>query len=155
MLVRAKKGFTLIELLVVVAIIGILAALIIVNLSKARVKARDAKRMSDLSTLATAMAMYEDDNGKYNKGTKTLECNIGASGCLTELVAGGYMSTLPVPSSGTYSLAAPVADSSNSGFFHTTMEDKTKTGPYQGTGGDTWGNACRLTNSKPKYCVSY
>jgi len=60
-----KKAFTLIELLVVITIIGILAGLIIVNVSKARAKARDAERKSDISAIAVALELYYDDNGEY------------------------------------------------------------------------------------------
>jgi len=59
-----KKSFTLIELLVVIAIIGILAAIIIVNVSSARVKARDARRKSDLDSIRTAIEMYIEQNGQ-------------------------------------------------------------------------------------------
>lgn len=56
---RNKKGFTLIELLVVIAIIGLLSTLAVVSLNGARQKARDAKRKSDLNSIATAMEMYK------------------------------------------------------------------------------------------------
>ncbi|MEA1963267.1 MAG: type II secretion system protein [Patescibacteria group bacterium] len=56
-----KKGFTLIELLVVIAIIGLLSTLAVVSLSNARLKARDAKRMSDLKQIATAIELYSSD----------------------------------------------------------------------------------------------
>ena len=60
-----SKGFTLIELLVVVAIIGILATVIISSLSSARERARDAKRLSDVKTIQTALEIYYLDNGRY------------------------------------------------------------------------------------------
>lgn len=61
-----SKGFTLIELLVVVAIIGILATVVLASLSSARESARDAKRLSDIKTIQTALEMYANDNsGRY------------------------------------------------------------------------------------------
>jgi len=57
-----KKGFTLIELLVVISIIGLLSTLSVVSLNNARGKARDARRMYDLSTVRTALELYRFDN---------------------------------------------------------------------------------------------
>jgi prepilin-type N-terminal cleavage/methylation domain-containing protein len=55
-----QKGFTLIELLVVISIIGLLASVVLVALNGARVKARDAKRISDKKQVITAMNLYID-----------------------------------------------------------------------------------------------
>lgn len=62
-----KRGFTLIELLIVIGIIITIAALVIVSVSKARARGRDAKRISDLSQIQLAMEMYKDGagNGRY------------------------------------------------------------------------------------------
>lgn len=61
-----NKGFTLVELLVVIAIIGVLATLLLLQLGGARAKARDAKRISDISQIRTAVEQYFDDNsGSY------------------------------------------------------------------------------------------
>ena len=66
-----NRGFTLIELLVVIAIIAILAATILVNLSQGRMKARDARRMSDLDSLTKAVEMYQDEKQSYPVNTTT------------------------------------------------------------------------------------
>jgi prepilin-type N-terminal cleavage/methylation domain-containing protein len=95
-----KSGFTLIELLVVVAIIGILATVVLSSLSSARERARDARRLSDMKTIYTALVQYDLDNGfvanvaSYgeNIGSNSDQSNIG--GFLTFLVDDGY---LPVP----------------------------------------------------------
>lgn len=55
-----KRGFTLIELLVVIAIIGMLASIVLVSLSTARGRARDARRVSDLKQMLNAIAQLGD-----------------------------------------------------------------------------------------------
>ncbi len=58
-------GFTLIELMVVVAILGILVAIVIANLSGVGAKGRDAERQADLRRLEVAINQYKQQNGRY------------------------------------------------------------------------------------------
>ena len=60
-----KQAFTLLELLVVIAIIGIISTLAIVALQGARAKARDAKRISDIRQIQTALELYYNDFSIY------------------------------------------------------------------------------------------
>jgi prepilin-type N-terminal cleavage/methylation domain-containing protein len=57
------KGFTLIELLVVIAIIAILAIVVILTLNPGQLiaQARDSNRISDLATIKSAVAYYQQD----------------------------------------------------------------------------------------------
>ena len=60
-----QSSFTLIELLVVIAIVGLLAAIVLVGLGAVRGKARDARRISDLNGIRTALYLYYDDQGNW------------------------------------------------------------------------------------------
>ncbi|MDP2918064.1 MAG: prepilin-type N-terminal cleavage/methylation domain-containing protein [bacterium] len=120
---NTRKGFTLIELLVVIAIIGLLATIVSVSVNNARVKARDAKRKSDILSIITALAIYYDTHGAYPANSYGGSCGTALSGSdliSTGLRADGLISAMPtVPSnsgtcgnayySGTWNSAQAVA----------------------------------------------
>ena len=62
---RAGAGFTLIELLVVLAIIGLLSAIIMPAIGKARTSARSALCCNNLRQLFLAATLFNDDIGYY------------------------------------------------------------------------------------------
>jgi general secretion pathway protein G len=84
---KKQRGFTLIELLVVIAIIGLLSTLAVVALNNARTKSRDARRVSDIKQMQTALELFFNDNGGY----PTQEGNLGAT--YTVLCTDGWQAT--------------------------------------------------------------
>jgi len=62
---RRKRAFTLMELLVVIAIIGILAAMLLPALSRAKQKAQGATCLSNGKQMMTAMILYTSENNDF------------------------------------------------------------------------------------------
>ncbi|MCA9366319.1 prepilin-type N-terminal cleavage/methylation domain-containing protein [Candidatus Kaiserbacteria bacterium] len=87
-----QRGFTLIELLIVITIIGILSSVVLVSLSSAREKSRDAARVSQIKEVKTALEVYRSDNGGYINICSGSPGNLPARAAA---LAPNYMSRLP------------------------------------------------------------
>jgi len=77
-----KKGFTIIEILIFIAIIALLVVLAAVALNSARESYRDAKRLTDVRSVHSALELYYNEFGSY----PIQEADIGttSSNCLSE-----------------------------------------------------------------------
>lgn len=76
-----EKGFTLIELLVVIAIIGVLSSIIVVSVSGARNKGKDASIKQNLSTARSQITFYFAQFGDYGDPTSFPYPSAGGRPC--------------------------------------------------------------------------
>ena len=82
-----QRGFTLIELLIVIAIIGVLASIILASLQTARLKANDAKRLTEMDQVRIALELYAlDHSGTYPCDDNNASCPNTGGGPYTTFV---------------------------------------------------------------------
>lgn len=119
-----KTGFTLVELLVVIGIIGILSTLALVSLNSARQKSRDAKRLSDVRQIQTALELYYGDKNTYPiEGTTASPVVLGSASAYT-LSNGAGFDTKAASSGKEYMGQVPSDPLSDQSYlYHSTNED--------------------------------
>lgn len=62
---KKQNGFSLVELLLVILVILLLATVSAIAVNSQKAKARDAKRISDIRAIQTALEFYKSDEGQY------------------------------------------------------------------------------------------
>ena len=93
LLPNKKFGFTLLELLIVIAIIGILAAIVLVALGESREKSRNAAVIAQMEEIQKALELYRANTGGYPdpsdaSASRDVEVCIGeGGGCWTGVSA--------------------------------------------------------------------
>ncbi len=96
---RARpNGFSLVELMVVIFIIGLLAAVVVINVLPSQERAMREKARADIATLGQAMEMYRLDNLTYPAASDGLDALVRAPASLTQAGRyrpGGYIKQLP------------------------------------------------------------
>lgn len=95
---RDANGFTLVELMVVIFIIGLLAAVVVINVMPSQDKAMVGKAKADIATLGQAMEMYRLDNLTYPSASQGLQALVAPPAGLANAGRyrrGGYIKQLP------------------------------------------------------------
>ena len=95
---RDERGFTLTELMVVLFILGLLSAIVLVNVLPSQDKAMVTKARADIATLESAMEQYRLDNLSYpgaGEGLNALRAAPAGLADPSRYRPGGYIRSLP------------------------------------------------------------
>ncbi len=107
---RGQDGFTLIELLVVIAILGVLAAIVVFNVTGVKTQGIKAACATDTESIQTAVDAY------YNATTPDVYPVVGGDSAtpgngsgvdISELTTGNYLQTTP-PSTEKFTYTNPI-----------------------------------------------
>ncbi len=102
-----QKGFTFVEILLVVVIIGILASMVLPRFVGRSEQARKAAASADINaSIATALDMFELDNGQYPEKLEDLVAKPG----YTTNWQGPYLKKKPIDPWGREYVYKPTAD---------------------------------------------
>lgn len=91
-----QQGFTLIEVMIVVAILGILATLVVINVAGNTDKALVTATKSDLQAIKQALDLYKLDNYKYPNTEQGLEALVVKPDTARNWPEGGYLPKVPM-----------------------------------------------------------
>lgn len=121
------RGFTLIELLIVIAILGILAAAVLVaaNPGKRTKQAKDATRKSDVGQIATALQAYYTTPGQ---GAYPGPAGCGAASGFATLTSQGDLKQIPAGpgiAGGAEAYCMDLNDTTSEATVYATLEDPT------------------------------
>lgn len=103
---KTQKGFSLIELLVVIAIIVLLSSIGVIALNSSRSKARDAKRISDIRQVRTALELFYSDEDQYPVELNPVVLGSGDGAKLCDQASGGFV-TMDTQCTTTYMANVP------------------------------------------------
>lgn len=114
---KRRSAFTLIEVLLVVAILGILAAVVVVNVAGRREEAMIQSTRATIAGVCAAIRLYEVDTGRWPPSLQSLLSDDGAPNW-----HGPYVDRPPVDAWGT-----PLGYSSSEGTFKVTSAGPDRT----------------------------
>jgi len=92
---RDSSGFTLIEIMIVVVIVGVLASLILPQVSGKTQRAFRAKTVADIQALSSAVELYNLDHHRYPSPAQGLRALLKRDASFSDRQTTSYIRKLP------------------------------------------------------------